>query len=178
MESNYSNSQLANELDVTIDEQKIVSANKFIVLCIVTVGLYAIWWQYKTWRFFKQWQQSDIWPVARALFSVFNVYQLLKEVQRFASRNTPTAVDYNPGNLASSYIILTLLARLPDPFWLGSIAAFTFLLPAYKAFCAALLITKEIRVVEQTRFNARQLVLLIASGLSWSLVLIGLLMPE
>lgn len=50
----------------TEDRQALLRVARFAALCLATGGLYSLWWQYKTWRFFKQCQQSGIWPVARA----------------------------------------------------------------------------------------------------------------
>ncbi|SMC00236.1 hypothetical protein SAMN00120144_1666 [Hymenobacter roseosalivarius DSM 11622] len=50
MESNYLPLSLT-VLNTNVEEQKIISTNKFTILCIATFGLYTIWWQYKVWRF-------------------------------------------------------------------------------------------------------------------------------
>jgi hypothetical protein len=55
-----------------IDEQKIISLNKFIFLSIISFGAYEIWWIYKAWKFYQQKENLDIMPAARALFSIFS----------------------------------------------------------------------------------------------------------
>ena len=160
-----------------VEEQKIISTNKFTILCIVTFGLYTIWWQYKVWRFFKQYQQSDTWPALRALFSIFTVAQLLKEVQRFGVRQSVPAT-YNTGGLATGYILLSLMSRLPDPVWVVAVLAFTCLIPAYKTFTGALLASQEVRATEQVSFSTRQMFLLVVCGILWILSIIGMTLPE
>ncbi|UYZ64284.1 hypothetical protein [Hymenobacter weizhouensis] len=175
MESQYSSVQ--NGGATKIETQVLISSSKFILLCLLTCGLYALYWQYKAWRFLKQWQQSDIWPAVRAIFSIFTVYELLKTLQRFANRQSIPA-DYRAGNLAAGYIILSLLSRLPDPFWLISLLAFACLLPAYNVFTTALLVSEEVQAVEQPGFNTRQWLLIGVFGLFWLLALWGLTLPE
>ena len=40
------------EVTYVVEEQKIISLNKFILLSIISFGLYEIWWIYKAWEFF------------------------------------------------------------------------------------------------------------------------------
>ncbi|WP_158023020.1 hypothetical protein [Hymenobacter coccineus] len=41
---------------VYVEEQALLSTGRFVALCAATGGVYALWWQYETWRFFKQWE--------------------------------------------------------------------------------------------------------------------------
>jgi hypothetical protein len=47
----------------------------FFFLCFFTLGLYSLWWQYRTWRFFKEKDNLDVYPVARSFF--FNFFYSL-----------------------------------------------------------------------------------------------------
>jgi hypothetical protein len=131
-----------------IEEQKVLSTTKFVVLCVLTAGLYTVWWQYKAWRFFKQRQQSDTWPAVRAIFSVFTIYELLKYIKQFTLRQS-LPVTYNPGNAAAGYIILSLLSRLPDPLWVIAVFSCIPLISAHKAFGMALLVSEEVQAIEE-----------------------------
>jgi hypothetical protein len=166
------------ELNPAVEEiEPLLTSTKFGVLCLATGGLYAIWWQYKAWRFFKQRQQSDIWPVARALFSLFTVNELLKNIGRFSTSVglTPT---YNAGSRAAGYILLSLLSRLPEPFWLFSLLAFTCLLAPFQQFADALRQSPEYATREQSGFSTRQVLLLAAGGLLWAMALYGATLPD
>ena len=59
------------ETNNDVEEQKIISLNKFIFLSIISFGTYEIWWIYKAWRFYQQKEKLDIMPAARAIFSIF-----------------------------------------------------------------------------------------------------------
>jgi hypothetical protein len=51
-----------------------VSFNKFLLLSLVTFGLYSSYFTYRNWKVIKQNQQSDIMPIARGIFSIFWFY--------------------------------------------------------------------------------------------------------
>jgi hypothetical protein len=138
----------------------LISPNKFFMLCVFTFGLYGLWWQYKTWRFFKQWQNTDTWPVMRAIFSLFTFYELLKNINQFARHSGGYNPISNPGGLVAGYVILNLLARLPEPLWLVSMGASWFLVPAYRAFRDAMLQAPAYGGQDQEHFSSRHVVAL------------------
>ena len=156
----------------------LISPTKFMILCVLSFGLYGLWWQYKTWRFFKQWQQTDTWPVARAVFSLFTVNELMRNINQFAYSTGEYTPIPNPIGLATGYIILNLLARLPDPLWIIALGASGFLVPAYRAFRDAMLQAPAYGGRNQRQFSVRQVVALLLGLACWGLVLIGLTMGE
>ncbi|MBO2010231.1 hypothetical protein [Hymenobacter negativus] len=162
----------------TWEAYPLISPNKFLVLCLLSLGLYGLWWQYKTWRFFRQWQQTDTWPVMRALFSLFTFHDLLKTINQFARSTGGYTPIANPGGLASGYVVLSLLTRLPDPLWLVSLGAIGFLVPAFRAFRDAMLQAPAYGGSHQPHFSARQLIALSAGLVGWSLVFVGLMQPD
>lgn len=156
----------------------LVSPAKFIILCIFSLGLYNLWWQYKTWRFFKQWQQTDIWPVPRAIFSLFTANDLLKTINQFARYVSDYTPLPNTTGLVTGYVILNLLARLPDPLWLVSAGAFGFMVPGYRAFREAMLQAPAFGGRDRENFSAGHLVLIALGIVAWSLILVGLSIPD
>jgi len=60
----------------------VVSKRKFCILYISTFGLYKVYWFYKNWELYKKETQTEIWPVARAIFPVFFIHSLLALVER------------------------------------------------------------------------------------------------
>ncbi|ALD21025.1 hypothetical protein [Hymenobacter sp. DG25A] len=172
MEHSYS--LPSSEFYLSIEEQRYINNNKFVLLCVATFGAYSLWWQYKTWRFFKQLHQSDIWPVPRAIFSLITVYQLLKDIRQFAEPTYDTS-SFNPGGLATGYIIISLFSRLPDPFWIIAVGAFGFLVSAHQLFNTALYQRKEIFATEQRQFSSRQIVLLVLGGICWLMNILALM---
>ncbi|MFX8512392.1 hypothetical protein ABTM04_21180, partial [Acinetobacter baumannii] len=63
-----------------IENLKVISLNKFIVLSIISFGLYQIWWVFKAWRFFLIKDKLNIMPAARAVFSIFFLYSLFNRI--------------------------------------------------------------------------------------------------
>jgi len=63
-----------------VEEQKIISLNKFIIPSFLSFDLYGIWWIYKAWRFYKQKENSDILPAARAIFCIFFLNSLFRKI--------------------------------------------------------------------------------------------------
>ena len=162
---------------VLLEEKEMLNDVKFITLCIATFGLYSVWWQYKAWRFFKQRQQSDIWPAVRAIFSLFTVYDLMKNINRF-SQNNDFAPVYNAKKSAAGYIILSLLVRLPDPFWLVSLLAFAFLVAPYNELRFALLKSVEYAGKDKKRFRGYHFAIIGFGVLVWPLLIYGLTLPD
>jgi len=96
-----------------------VRLDKFVLMSILTLGLYEFVWFFRNWRYVKQAENSDIWPWARALFAPLWYYALLKRL------------DYsNAAILVVGYWLLVSLWRLPDPYWLVSTLSFLPLVPA------------------------------------------------
>jgi hypothetical protein len=105
-----------------------VSTTKLIVLSLCTLGLYEVYWFYKNWQQIKARDQSDIWPAARAIFAIFYCSSCFKHIRDFETPGLGKT-SLAAGELAAGWIIITLLGRLPDPFWLISLGAPFFLLP-------------------------------------------------
>jgi len=162
----------------TWEDYPLISPNKFLMLCVLSLGIYGLWWQYKTWRFFKRWQQTDTWPVVRAFFSLFTFSDLLKTINQFARSTSGYTPIANTGGLVAGYVILSLLARLPEPFWLVSLGASGFLEPAFREFRGAMLQAPAYGGRDQEHFSARQLIALSLGLVCWSLVFVGMMQPD
>jgi len=159
------------------EEREIISTNNFVILFFVTFGIYGIWWMYKSWRFFQEKDNLDIMPAMRAIFAIFFLYGLFERIQAFAHSKGYTN-SYNSVVLFVGFILLNLLARLPDPMWVISILAFVCLIPPFNALNFAMINAEEIRARERDGFNQRQLVLVILGLFMWFLVVIGLVFGE
>ncbi|CAN0532829.1 unnamed protein product, partial [Scytosiphon promiscuus] len=137
----------------------------------------AAWWQYKLWKFFKEKDNLDVIPVARALFSIFFIYSLFEKIKDFSNANGNDA-DYSSGGLVTGFIILNVLSRLPDPFWLVSLGSFLFLIPPFNAFSYIIKNSDTYHGIERSGLSTRQIILLIVGGLVLLLAILGLFAPE
>ena len=105
-----------------------VSIPKLVVLSICTFGLYEVYWFYKNWQLIKARERSSILPVPRAIFAVFYCYACFARVRDFDAPGLPEP-KLAAGLLAAAWIVLTLLQRLPDQYWLISFLAVAPILP-------------------------------------------------
>jgi Domain of unknown function (DUF4234) len=109
-----------------------VSAVKLVVLSIFTLGIYEFYWFYKNWGLIRKRGNSDISPFWRTFFGYFFCYALFAQV-RDQQNKLAGSKPLPAGPLAAGWIILNLLWRLPDPYWLVCFAAVLFLVPVQLA---------------------------------------------
>ena len=97
----------------------VVSFRKFAILYIATLGLYGFYWFYKNWAYYKEkWtvtheDSMDIWPVARAVFSVFFVHALLREIKAFA-QDKPIVQKWGNDRQATQLVLLLIASNVLD----------------------------------------------------------------
>jgi hypothetical protein len=103
-----------------------VSRTKLLVLSFCTLGLYQYYWFYKNWKIIGARTGEDFWPVPRALFAIFFCYSLFDRVRKHESGS---ASALSAGALATAWIVVTLLYKLPDPYWLIAFLNVFILLP-------------------------------------------------
>ena len=92
----------------------VVSPFKMMVLFLATIGTYQLYWHYENWRLFKLRSQIEgtsgakVWPVPRAVFSLFFVHALLRHVKRRAvAENRDTGFN---STLHASLMLLLMLS--------------------------------------------------------------------
>jgi hypothetical protein len=176
------------EADVTApagDEPRyyIVAPFKFILLSVLTFTLYFVYWFYKNWQRIKIDDNDDIWPPARAFFYIFFTHSLFTDVQeRFKTQGRKW--DWQPGLLATLFIIVTLVGNIIDRFIpydtyplmssllpLGSTLLATFLLlPAQKAINA---VCGDDAGESNSKLTVANWAWMVLGGIFWLLILIG-----
>jgi hypothetical protein len=80
-------------------------------MSIFSSGLYALWWCFKNWLYIRNCISRPIEPGWRAIFSVFYIYPMLKEIKRIGEAhgfNDKLAV----GALATVFILITVAAQV------------------------------------------------------------------
>ena len=150
--------------------------NQFILLCVLTLGLYAVWWMYKTWRFFDEREGQNLLPALRAILAIFFLPGLLNRILGFAQERGYTE-SYSPLLLYLGYIILNLTGYLPDPYFFIALTAYLLLLPPYRAFYSALDLDPGYNLQLQDTFNNRQWLLVALGATMWLFIIAGMLMP-
>lgn len=153
--------------------QYIISTNKFIILNIFTFGLYHFWWIFKAWRFFLQKDQSDIMPAMRTIFTIIFLYPLFTKILDYAKEKNYSK-DFPKPFLFIIYLLLSVISRVPDPYWLVSILSFVCLIPAFKALNYAKLNSQEFETIEHSKWSTNYVVTIIMGAIFWMLILYGL----
>lgn len=155
-----------------------VATHKFIVLSICSFGLYEVYWSYKNWKRLKEASGEELSPVWRAIFAPLWGFSLFKRIRDVAS-SAGVPVAWSPGVLATVYLILNIMWRLPDPWWLVSFATLIPMLPVQEA--AQLTNERHAGVGTEGRndsYSAANIALIVLGGLLVILTVIGTFLPE
>ncbi len=90
-----------------------VSLLKFTTLFFITLGLYAVYWNYKNWSSIKTKKTLKMWPLARGIFAIFFINSLLKRVDE-RLKDSQIAYSWKPTLIAIMYIVLTVVSDVCD----------------------------------------------------------------
>ena len=91
----------------------VVGLRKFLVLFVATMGIYQIFWFYENWRAYREASGEKLWPVARALFSIFFVHRLFRLVQARLD-NARRAVGWDLRSYATWLVVLLIVSNAMD----------------------------------------------------------------
>ena len=105
---NAPQAELANENDqANAKEFFIVSTRKLWIMGLVTMGIYLIFWNYYHWRNYRQSiNDQSIWPVPRAIFSLFFIGSLMKLISEAFENKTGEAWAY------TKYVVIYIFVSL------------------------------------------------------------------
>jgi hypothetical protein len=150
------------------DKKQIISLNKFIFLNLITMGLYSVWWVYKSWKVFQEREQyEELMPVWRTLFGVIFYYNLFQRILGFAE-SKGYQKEYSSGYLLVGIIFFVMLSWLPYPYSLVTVFDFVFFIPPFLALNYALENSDEYEeVVTSEKFNDRQIALVVLGSALW-----------
>ena len=170
---------MENSFEIDKVESKdfeLLSAQKFIILCVFSLGLYELWWIYKSWSFFRDKDNLDIMPAARAIFAIFFLNSLFDRIQDFSKSKGYTKTFSSIGYFIG-FIGLNLTSNFPDPYWIISFISMFLLIPALESLNYGIKNSGNYNVIENGKYNNRQIGLIIVGSLFWILILIGIFLP-
>jgi hypothetical protein len=151
-----------------------VGIPKLIVMSTLTLGIYEVYWLYKHWRRVAD-RGDDVMPLARAIFAVLFCHGLFARIRDSAEENgfsmrAPVLL------LTIGFIGLTLLARLPEPYWLVSMLS---VWPLAHVQLAANQVSARLTPSHDrnTRLRGANWAAVGIGGLSWLLVLAASFLP-
>jgi hypothetical protein len=179
------------EANAAIDRSQffyVVSPAKFIALYLATFGLYGVYWMYRHWTTYRRATRQEMWPVARAIFSIFFFHSLYAEIDQ-RLRRLKVAYEWNPGTLATVTVVLTLteslLSRMEkfgatSKIWMVLMVCCIPLIAFVKVTAqrAANAACEDPIGGSNANFTVANIIFLILGGLFWLLVLIGMFLPE
>lgn len=108
-----------------------VGTSKFVVLSLVTFGIYELYWIYQNWTRIRRTSGEILSPFWRTFFAPVFAFSLFARIHAIAEEYGSPA-EWNDIVLAALYFVLCLTALLPDPWLTISIAAFVPMLPVQK----------------------------------------------
>jgi hypothetical protein len=91
----------------------VVSRRKMVILSIATMGMYGFYWFYKNWDQYRNHgsasedARESIWPIPRAIFSVFFVHSLFRKVKA-AGMDSPKVAAWNDNRGAWWFVIVSV----------------------------------------------------------------------
>ena len=152
-----------------------VSTPKLVALSLATFSLYVVVWSYYSWKALRPRLEKPIWPFWRAVFAPIWMFSLLEELNR-AAREARLEARVAAGFYAIAFFVLNALWRLPTPYSLVSLLAFTPLLPA-NSLARRLNETHAPDRAAAVGWSGWNVVALVGFGLLALFAVIGMLVP-
>jgi hypothetical protein len=145
---------------------------KLVLMSVVCLGFYQLYWFYRNWRAADGPNSTAFGGFIQALFYPVLAYFLFRRIE-VERRKQGVGRPLAPGPLAAALFVLTVLWRLPDPYWLVAIFAFAPIVPVQGAVNA--LNQKLAPDADETRrLGPWNVLALLAGGLVLAMMLVGL----
>lgn len=170
----------------------VVSRRKLAILYLATLGIYGLYWFYQNWARYnrhcpdaKQ-AGNGIWPIPRAIFSVFFTHDLFAKIHHHG-RGSPFVAGWDHRPQATILVVLTLVSNglnrlsmkeVGSPY--TDILSLVLLLPLLNSLMQVQeMINASCRDPEgktNAALGAANYAWIIGGALFWVLVIIGLLL--
>lgn len=187
-----------DELDAPVADAAprfyVVSPSKLTILYLATLGIYGLYWFYKHWANYNRNcpdaapAGNRIWPVARALFSVFFTHDLLGKIKHHGRRH-PEVANWSERPLATQMVILAIVSSMLNRASYRSIGS-----PLTDILSLLVLLPLLYQMLQVQRmvnlgcgdpegrsndaFTTANIVWTVLGGLFWCLVIAGLFLPD
>lgn len=107
---------------------KVIPIWKFVLISIITFGIYELVWFYRNWKFLKREQNLKITPFLRTIFSTIFAWSFASYLKKFLKEKN-IICNFSPVLIWISYFIIIIIWKLPDPYGLLSSLSFIPLIP-------------------------------------------------
>jgi hypothetical protein len=88
-----------------------VSEGKLMTLYILSFGLYGVYWFYKNWKLQEPMMDKKIYPVWRAIFSIFFTHALFRRIDQSAS-HLDKQHKFNANALATFFVAAIVISNI------------------------------------------------------------------
>ena len=155
---------------------------KFVLLAVLTFGVYEIIWFNRNWRQLKAHKNLDIRPGWRTVglfvpfYGLVLIYRQLSDIREF-SKEVGLEKLFSPGSTLLFWMIFTAAWKAPDPYWLISNLSVVPLV-VVQGVLNSYWKNEQTGRVERKGFSGGQIALLVIGAIAWVLVLIGMFVPE
>lgn len=99
--------------EITSDSFYVVSIKKFSILFLSTFGLYTLYWFYQNWALYRAKTGEKMWPVMRAIFSIFFTHSLYRKVQENLE-DRKIEFSWMPSTSATLYVLFVVTLEIVD----------------------------------------------------------------
>lgn len=166
-----------------------VSEGKLITLYLLSFGFYGIYWFYKHWKLQQPFMDKKIYPVLRALFSIFFVHSLFRRINAQAS-DLSMEHRFSANLNATMFIITILLSNVfdyafgngqPEDIMNNAVIVASLLLfalstiPLVKAQATANRVNDDLLGYLNYRYSLWNYLLIMAGCLLWLLIFAGII---
>lgn len=150
----------------------------FILLSVLTLGIYDVYWYYRNWKYLAEFKKLDISPGWRTaglfvpILNLFLIYGAHKDYRDLIKEEGLNREIY-PGLIIVVIIIAGLITNLPDPFWLISFLA-TIPLAIVQGILNELWRKVQPELIHKTNFRGRQIFLMVFGAIIWFFMIVGI----
>ncbi len=158
---------------------KVLPVWKFILLSVITFGLYELFWFYKYWKLLKEEKTLKISPFWRAFFAPLFAGSIAGHLKKYLTDKgvaKEILASCDSTLIGITYFVIFILWKLPDPYWLISFFTFASMLPLVKATNAYW--QKEEQNLPSKKFTWWQIILIVLGIILLILSIIVTFMPE
>ncbi|HET7542085.1 MAG TPA: hypothetical protein VFK05_19595 [Polyangiaceae bacterium] len=88
-----------------------VGTRKLFAMCVLTLGLYVIFWFFCQYRAQKRAFRESTWPFARAFFAVLYAHELFRRVER-AAKAADVQQSWTYGGMGVLFVVSAIVSRV------------------------------------------------------------------
>lgn len=150
----------------------------FVLLSIITFGLYHVYWFYRNFKYLKVYKNLEISPIMRTvglyipILGFFILYDILFKLRDFA-RDGGVYRLYTPGEIFVGYLIsMALYKFLSDPYWIIGLLSGTAVLVMVQRTLNLFWEARQLCIPRRSNYHlfGEFIVAVVVAGLWFSLV--------